>query len=207
MRKKHFSKDDILRAMRHTKSVRAAARYLGTDYLVVRAFFKMYKDEKTGKSLFELHLNRKAIGIPKHFKGGSKQPSLESILNSEVDWKNFPLYKLKERLIFENYLVEECNICKFNERRVHDYKIPLLLNFKNGNRNHFVYDNLELLCYNCYFLRVGNMFDENQNQSGFLTKQQSKEIPKQSYHDDDINEIPELNSELEENMKSMGIEI
>ena len=36
--------------------------------------------------------------------------------------------------------------------KIKDYKIPLLLNFKDGNKNNFLLDNLELLCYNDYFL-------------------------------------------------------
>ena len=33
--------------------------------------------------------------------------------------------------------MEECSVCKFHERRVSDYKMPLLLNFKDGNKKNY----------------------------------------------------------------------
>lgn len=45
-------------------------------------------------------------------------------------------------------------MCKFAEKRVSDNKCPLLLTFKDGNRD-FRKDNLTLLCYNCMFLTTG----------------------------------------------------
>ena len=65
-------------------------------------------------------------------------------------------------MIVEGYFVEKCNICGLDERRVIDYKVPLLLHFKDGIKKHYVHDNLELLCYNCYFYRVGDVFSDPQ---------------------------------------------
>jgi hypothetical protein len=56
----------------------------------------------------------------------------------------------------------ECYKCGHHEKRVVDYKQPLVLNFKDANKNNWKLDNLEMLCYNCYFLYVGNMFSEKQ---------------------------------------------
>ena len=36
------------------------------------------------------------------------------------------------------------------------------MHFKNGNKKHYVLDNLEMLCYNCYFLRVADVFTDKQ---------------------------------------------
>jgi hypothetical protein len=52
---------------------------------------------------------------------------------------------------------ECCDSCGFEERRLTDHKIPLLLDFKDGDRTNFSLDNLRLLCFNCYFLQVGNI--------------------------------------------------
>ena len=70
-------------------------------------------------------------------------------------------YKLKYALIEQGYLLEECTVCKFNERRVLDYKMPLLLHFKDKNSNNYGLDNIQLLCYNHYFLQVGDIFNKN----------------------------------------------
>ena len=40
--------------------------------------------------------------------------------------------------------------------------MPLLLNFKDKNKKNYRLDNIELLCYNHYFLFVGDIFSEKQ---------------------------------------------
>ena len=42
----------------------------------------------------------------------------------------------------------------FKERRVSDYKMPLLLNFKDNNKKNYRKENIELLCYNHYFSKL-----------------------------------------------------
>lgn len=202
--KKIYSKDDILRSMRHTKSIKAASRYLGCTYQTVKTYFKMYKDEETGKSLFDIHLNRSGIGISKMMISKRKTPELEAILNGNIDAATWAVARIRDSLIIEGYLAEECAVCKFHERRLTDYKVPLLLNFKNGNKKHYIYDNLELLCYNCYFLRVGNVFNDEQHH--IVTQQQDINNP-YIYEQNPTPEEHELSNDLEENMREMGIEI
>jgi hypothetical protein len=38
--------------------------------------------------------------------------------------------------------------------------MPLLIHFKDGNKRNYANGNLELLCYNCYFISVGNIYNE-----------------------------------------------
>lgn len=38
--------------------------------------------------------------------------------------------------------------------------MPLLLHFKDNNSNNYSLDNVQLLCYNHYFLTVGDVFNE-----------------------------------------------
>ena len=40
--------------------------------------------------------------------------------------------------------------------------MPLLLNFKDGNKKNYKKENIELLCYNHYFLTVGDIFSDKQ---------------------------------------------
>ena len=65
MRKKILSKTDIVRAMKHTKSNMAAARFLGCSYPHYKQYAKLYKNSE-GKTLFDAHLNRQGRGISKH---------------------------------------------------------------------------------------------------------------------------------------------
>jgi hypothetical protein len=160
---KPISKEDCLRAMRHTKSVRAAARYLNCSYQHLKPIMKMYEATEDGfDNLFEQHKNQQGKGIPKFLGNGKKLPPLIEIIEGRVDPSSFNPDKIKYKLLTEGYLKEECNKCGFNERRVADYKMPLLLHFKNGNKKHYVLDNLEMLCYNCYFLHIADVFTEKQ---------------------------------------------
>ena len=36
------------------------------------------------------------------------------------------------------------------------------MNFKDGNKQHYGLNNVEMLCYNCYYLMVGDVFENKQ---------------------------------------------
>jgi hypothetical protein len=191
---KPLSKEDILRAIRHTRSNRAAARYLGCSYQHYKPYAKLFNDEETGLNLFELHLNQSGKGIPKFLPNRRKEPNVKDIVETGMGWESFTPDKIKTRIITEGYLVEECNMCGFNERRITDYKIPLLLNFKDGNKCNYKLDNLELHCYNCYFLYVADP----------LTQDQVRHIEDNTT----VKAVPhtfDLDEAALENMKALGL--
>ena len=154
----------ILSAMSRTKSNRAAARYLSVSFVHYKKYAREYKDEETGLSLWEKHKNQSGTGIPKFLVGKSDEPSLQDITEGIASPHSFTPQKIKDRLITEGYLPEECCNCHMAERRVLDYKMPLIMNFKDKNKKNYRIENLELLCYNCYFLTVGDVFDNRQIQ-------------------------------------------
>ena len=150
---KPLSKEMIVAAQANTKSNMAAARYLHVSYQHYKRYAKMYK-------LFENHKNQSGKGIPKFLKGTGKEPALLDIIEGRVSAAHFSPAKIKYRLIEEGYLSEQCSMCGFQERRVLDYKMPLLLHFKDNNKSNYSKDNIELLCYNHYFLTVGDIFTD-----------------------------------------------
>jgi len=163
---KPLSKQMILAAMNKTMSNRAASRYLGVSYIHYKKWAKNYDATKEGyPDLFEQHKNQSGKGIPKFLNGSVKQPAVLDIIEGRVDSSHFSASKIRERMIGEGYLEDCCSHCSFNERRVLDYKVPLIMNFKDGNKKNYKLDNVELLCYNCYFLRVGNIFSDKQVQT------------------------------------------
>jgi len=157
---KPISKDMCLAAMDKTKSVKAAARYLNCSYHHLKRYMKLYVDEETGKTLFEVHKNQSGKGIPKFLNNGKKEPAFLDIIEGRVSAAHFSPAKIKYRLIEEGYLSEQCSMCGFQERRVLDYKMPLLLHFKDNNKSNYSKENIELLCYNHYFLTVGDIFTD-----------------------------------------------
>ena len=158
---KPLTKEMILAAMSQTKSNRAACRYLNVSYIHYKKWAKLYESD-THNNLFEQHNNQCGKGIPKFLRSKGKEPALIDIIEGRVDASSFSPDKIKYRLITEGHLLEECATCKFNERRVSDYKMPLLLNFKDNNKKNYRKENIELLCYNHYFLTVGDIFTDKQ---------------------------------------------
>lgn len=163
---KPLSKDQILRAMSQTLSNRAAARWMGVSYVHYKKWAKTYDATEAGyENLFEQHLNQAGKGIPKYLRANGPEPALKDIVEGRIDVSSFSPDKLKYRLVTEGYLLEECSQCGFHERRVLDYKIPLLLHFKDNNKKNYRKENIEFLCYNCYFLTIGDIFSEKQVQN------------------------------------------
>jgi hypothetical protein len=152
-----LTEQQIRYAMSRTQSNRGAARFLNVSFPTYRLYSKLYRDEKSGLTLFDLHKNKAGKGIPK-FNSLSKEPHLHKLLQEGMSIESYNINKLKHRLLVEGYLSNECCKCGFNEKRVIDFKVPLLLNFKSGIKSDWRLENLELLCYNCYYLHVGDIF-------------------------------------------------
>ena len=183
-KQKIITKEQLLNAMKMTKSNMSCARYLGISYMHYSRYAKSYIDEKSGKTLFDLHKNQAGRGIRKHL--GGKDPDLKSLMDGELYIKSYNLNRYKDRLIQEGYIEEKCNSCGFTEQRVHDYKSPLLVHFKDKNKQNWRIENIELLCYNCYFLYIGDVFNEKQ------IKHIEEDAP--------IKKDDQINWEMDENM-------
>ena len=156
---KILTKEDIVRAQTVTRSNMAAARYLHVSYNHYKKYARMYKNED-GVTLLEAHMNQSGEGIPKFAVAGNKEVPLLDLLEGRVPIEHFDPRKIKARLLSEAKLVEVCDKCGFAERRVTDQKIPVILNFKDGNKKNWHLDNLEFLCYNCSFLYAASPIEE-----------------------------------------------
>lgn len=159
---KKLSEGVIRNAMKHTQSNHQAARYLKMSYDTYRKYAKLYVDQDSGLTLFELHKNQHGKGITRvRWNHEFALDKLDEIL-TKSEYKAFSIEKIKNRLLFEGRLKHECYRCGHNEKRVVDYKQPVVLNFKNGDKYDWRFINLEMICYNCYFLFVGNLYTEKQ---------------------------------------------
>ena len=118
-----------------------------------------------GRTLWDVHLNQAGKGIPKYGSGNEKMTAKQKfkildVVEGRVSHHHFKPDFIKTKMIEEGILKEECVICEFHERRVNDYKVPLILNFKDNNPNHYNLGNIRFLCYNCFFLNVGDIFNK-----------------------------------------------
>ena len=133
MPSKLLTKEDIQRAMKVTRSNRAAARYLHVTYNTYKKYASLYKNEDD-ITLLEAHKNQEGKGIPKYANRKISEVPLEDIVEGRVPTEYLDVKEVKRRLIFEAYLEEKCSHCGFSERRVHDTKVPVILNHKDGNK-------------------------------------------------------------------------
>lgn len=159
---KLLTEQQIRLAMKYTKSNRAAARYLNVSLPTYKLYAKMYLDKETGITLYDLHRNPYGKGIPKWRASEGDKIKLQELLKKGMSIESYSLEKLKTRLLYEKVITPACGKCGFHEERVLDYKIPLILSFKDGNKSNWLLENLEFLCYNCYFLYVGDLFTDKQ---------------------------------------------
>ena len=192
---KPLSKEMIVAAQAKTKSNMAAARYLHVSYTHYKRYAQMYK-------VFETHKNQSGKGIPKFLKGRGKEPALLDIIEGRISASSFSPSKIKYRLIEEGYLLEECSICGFKERRVLDYKMPLLLHFKDNNKSNYNSNNIELLCYNHYFLTVGEIFNDKdvkqiESHQEFNSTSENVEWEVDDYHLQRLKELGLADEELD----------
>jgi hypothetical protein len=140
-----LTKNMILEAQKHTKSNMEAARWLKVSYNTYKKWAKYYK-------VFDQHLNQSGVGVKKGW--ATYRIDLVDIFEGKRKC-NYTLPMLKKRMVEDGYAKEECYSCSFNQGRVTDGKIPLLIDFIDGNSDNKSLDNIRLLCPNCYFVFNG----------------------------------------------------
>ena len=158
---KFISKEDCLRAMENTRSNRGAARFLRCSFVHYKKYARTYTNDE-GITLWEAHKNPSGKGIPKYLPNKGKKAPLKELIEGKLSVDSFEPAKIKQRLIFEGYLKEECSRCGFHEERVTDQKIPLILQFKDKNKKNYEISNIELMCYNCSYLYATSPITEKQ---------------------------------------------
>ena len=145
---KPLLESEIKEVQSKARSAMEAARMLGVSYNTYKKYAKRY-------GIFEDLKNPTGLGIRKGYNVKRGKYSLEDLLKGK--YPEYPVFKLKSRIILNGYMTEKCNMCGFDERRITDHKVPLVLDFLDGNRKNHVYENLRFLCLNCYFLNIGNL--------------------------------------------------
>jgi len=124
---------EIRDIQRKARSAAEAAKLLGVSY----------------------NTNPHGIGIRKGSQSVHGYHSLDDIIAGK--YPKYPVWKLKRRLLLSGYMEEKCCNCGFEERRITDHRVPLVLDFIDGDKKNHKYDNLRMLCFNCSFLINGNL--------------------------------------------------
>lgn len=144
---KPILESQIKAAQEKSKSAFEAARTLGISYNTYKKYAKLY-------GIFEDLKNPYGVGIEKAKRIKNKKYHIDDLIAGKHI--RYPLHKFKNKLFDSGYVPKVCGSCGFSEERVSDGKMPLLIDFLDGNLNNRKLDNIRPLCYNCFFLLVGD---------------------------------------------------
>jgi len=159
-----LDRETIERTIRETNSNAQAARFLGIHVNSWKKYASYYTDPTTGKTLYELHNNKFGLGTTdKVLKGRKTRATIYDVVEGIVPAKSFRPGDLKAMIVKEGLLESRCACCGFNEARITDGKVPLMITFRNMDRRNWSIDNLQLLCLNCYFLQIGDVLTRQQH--------------------------------------------
>lgn len=172
---KPITQSEIQEAIDRAPSAKMAAKLLGVCYLTFKTHARKYgihitkgwpivKGTKAPRSLSNPHVGKYPI---------------DDILDGKHP--DFPIHRLKDKLIRSGIKKAECEQCGFHERRITDGKLPLLLNFEDGNNKNHKLENMRLLCYNCTFTSGKGYISKGPKIFDPDTLQDSKKILKQRF--------------------------
>ena len=148
---------ELKNALENSISINDAAKLIGVTYLTFRKWCNIlipleYEEfKKTNGKLARHKPKKKRINYPYYKKIIG---ILEGTIPPPKKWNKLRFFKM---LLREGLIEEKCHLCGFEERRVSDYKIPLLLDEINGEKD-WRRENIRLLCYNCFFLNVRSLY-------------------------------------------------
>ena len=146
-------------AMENTCTNSEAAKWLHITSATFKKYALRYIDEPTGKTLWLLHKERGAakrlvLPVTRYRRLHTVPWAFQPFPIADIFANKHPKYSLRrfyDRIVKEGYIEERCSCCGFQERRLHDYEIPLKLHWLDGDRHNYAIENIQMLCFNCYF--------------------------------------------------------
>lgn len=162
------------------KSNRDAAGYLNVSFKRWRKYANLYIDKESGKSYFQLLLDRsnkakgarlvilKKLHRKKKWDEWYVKNILDKLNNNDLDVKVYTQKRLKEFLIANDILAERCACCGYSEKNMMTGKVPLLIDHIDCNYNEWKIENLQFLCFNCFSQLVGNPLDYYKSRKDYL---------------------------------------
>jgi len=134
---------EILEAQKNSFSANEVARKLKVNIAT-------YKKYATRYGIYKNIISQKGEGISRRPRDPTRgRYPLVDILQGK--YPDYPVYRLKMKLIDTRTKQPCCEQCGFSERRLTDGKIPVLLIFEDGNSKNHKLENLKIFCYNCAF--------------------------------------------------------
>jgi hypothetical protein len=195
-----LTQDQVLAALVETTSVKEAARLMNISYPTFKKYCKQHTDINTGQTLFDKFTNPAGRGINRNQDKNKFLADPMSVLKNGQSALPERVAKLKQIVFDYKVLPMICNKCGYHERRLTDMKPPLLLNFMNKNKHDWRKENLELLCYNCYFLYIGNPITQD-----LIKKVEAQDLDNKVFKEE-LYEFHKLDDVYLEHLKELGLD-
>ena len=141
---KPILQSEIQEAIDRAPTAKKAAKLLGISYITFKKYAKLYGIHKTKGWPVQ-----KGVCCRGPIDPNKGRFPIQDILDGKHP--EFPIHRLKDKLIRSGIKKPECEICGYRERRITDGKLPVLVNFEDGNNKNHKLENVKLLCYNCTF--------------------------------------------------------
>ena len=154
----NLTEAQIRYAMKNSKSNSGAARFLNVSLTTYEKYARRYIDEESGKDLWDLQKNQRGKGVNKQYNVTKGKFALKDIL--EGKYPKYSVHQLKNILINNADKVDFktcCHNCGYEEKRITDDKIPLILDHIDDDWTNHLRENIRFLCYNCFHNLKGNL--------------------------------------------------
>lgn len=145
VKRRPLTASEVIEALEKSPSAIYAAKRLGVSYQTFKKYSKMYGVHKTPG----WPITKKTVLARGPINPNKGKYPIQDVLDGK--YPDFPIHRLKDKLIRSGIKKCECEQCGYHERRLTDGKMPLLLNFEDGNKKNHKLENVRLLCYNCTF--------------------------------------------------------
>ena len=204
-----LTEEEIREGMANSRSCAEAARYMGISLESFKKYAEKYIDIETGKNLYELHKN---VGFKNQKKPRPHKNPLPKLYKKQIDnllveqkWTNPRRVALLRNMMMLHKLHKDaCEQCGYDESRMKDGKLPLMIHFINGDRKDWRIDNIKWLCYNCAFQMCSDPFTGrvlNNIQSSPIVGHESSEENNLLFYNLDqyfLNEIDNMQTFVED---------
>lgn len=153
----HLTEAEIRYAMDNSTSAHDAARFLHITSGTFRKYAEMYAVDDPNNpgqkiSLYKWFLKQRK---KRKYYGNRLRIPMDEVFENKHP--SYSVKKIKQRLIEDGIFEEKCQICGFNEQRMTDLSVGIVLVFKDGDRKNHSKENMEFVCWNCYYLYYGDV--------------------------------------------------
>lgn len=136
---KQINKEEFIKVCQESDSMLAASRKLNMHFNTFKRYAIKFNCYQTNQS-------HKGIKLG-HYDSRIKTAEILKGL-----YPDYQTYKLKQRLIREGYIKDECQRCGWHEKPEGAEFTPCELHHKDGDSHNHLQENLELICPNCHSL-------------------------------------------------------